>query len=110
VEEISGVKNVESIRVKNLKTGGIREISVAGVFVFVGLIPGTEFLKGFVDMDEQGYIKTDLEMRTSRDGVFACGDCIVKDLRQVVTAAGDGATAAFKAQHWVEKQSGTEYI
>jgi len=110
VEEISGTKTVEKIRIKNIKTNATREIPVAGVFVFVGLIPGTEFVKGFVDMDEFGHIRADQEMRTSRDGVFACGDCIVKDLRQVVTAAGDGANAAFKAQHWVEKLKGTEYI
>lgn len=110
LEEISGVKTVEKIKIKNLKTDALREIPVAGVFVFVGFVPVTEFVKGFVDMDAGGYIKADSEMRTSREGVFACGDCIVKDLRQVVTAAGDGATAAFKAQHWVEKSKGTEYV
>ena len=110
VEEISGTKNVEKIRVKDLKANTSREIPVAGVFIFVGLVPGTEFAKGFVDMDVDGHIKADSEMRTSRQGVFACGDCIAKDLRQVVTAAGDGATAAYKAQHWVEKVKGTEYI
>jgi thioredoxin reductase (NADPH) len=110
IEEITGNKTVEKIRIKNLKTQVLTELPVSGVFVFIGLVPGTEFLKGTVDMDGLGYIKTDLEMRTSREGIFACGDCIQKDFRQVVTAAGDGATAAFKAQHWVEKLRGTEYI
>jgi thioredoxin reductase (NADPH) len=109
-EEISGTKTVEKLRLKNLKTGVLRDIPVAGVFVFIGLIPGTDFMKGFVDMDADGHIKADCEMRTSREGVFACGDCIAKDLRQVVTAAGDGATAAYKAQHWVDKLKGTEYV
>jgi thioredoxin reductase (NADPH) len=110
IEEIMGNRNVEKIRVKNIRTGASNEMPVSGVFIFVGLVPGTEFLKGFVDMDDAGYIKTDLEMRTSRQGVFACGDCIKKDFRQVITAAGDGATAAYKAQHWVEHIKGTEYI
>jgi thioredoxin reductase (NADPH) len=110
VEEIAGNKSVEKVRVKNVKTGVQKELPVSGVFVFVGLVPGTGFAKGFVEMDSQGYIKTDLEMRTSVPGVFAAGDCVAKDLRQVVTAAGDGATAAFQAQHWVEKIKGTEYI
>ena len=110
IEEIIGNKTVEKARIKNLKTNAVSELPVSGVFVFVGLVPGTEFLKGYVDMDDMGYIKADLEMRTSKDGVFACGDCIQKDFRQVVTAAGDGATAANKAQHWVDKLKGTEYI
>lgn len=110
VEEISGTKNVEKIRLKNLKTGALRELAVTGVFVFVGFIPATGFAKSFVEMDENGYIKADSEMRTSREGVFACGDCIKKELRQVVTAAGDGANAAYKALHYVEKLKGTEYI
>lgn len=110
VEEIAGNKTVEKIMTKNLKTGQKKEIPVSGVFIFIGLIPSTEFLKGFITMNEQGYIKTDIEMHTSREGVFACGDCIQKDLRQVITAAGDGATAAYKAQHYVERIKGTEYI
>ena len=104
-----GDKTVEKIRVKNLKSGALSEIAVSGVFVFVGLVPGTSFLNGYVELDSQGYVKTDIEMRTSREGVFACGDCVAKDLRQVVTATGDGATAAYKAQHYVEKIKGTGY-
>ncbi|HRU38870.1 MAG TPA: FAD-dependent oxidoreductase, partial [Candidatus Goldiibacteriota bacterium] len=109
VDEIMGDKTVEKIRVKNLKSGALSEIAVSGVFVFVGLVPGTSFLNGYVELDSQGYVKTDIEMRTSREGVFACGDCVAKDLRQVVTATGDGATAAYKAQHYVEKIKGTGY-
>jgi thioredoxin reductase (NADPH) len=110
VEEISGGRGVDTVRVKNLKTNAVKDIPVTGVFIFVGLIPGTDFLKGFVEMDGQGYIKADSEMRTSVPGVFACGDCIVKDLRQVITAAGDGATAAYKAQHYVDRLKGQEYV
>jgi thioredoxin reductase (NADPH) len=110
LEEIKGDKNVESIKIRNVKTDEERRIDVSGVFIFVGLDPNTDFLKGFVEMNARGYIRADHEMRTSRDGVFVCGDCIEKDMRQVVTAAGDGATAAYKAQHYVERIKGTEYI
>lgn len=103
VEGIQGEKGVESIKIKNLKTGAASEIAVKGVFVFVGFVPHTGFLKGTLEMDGQGYIKTDAEMKTSAEGIFAAGDCIQKTLRQVVTAAGDGAVAADTARHYVEK-------
>ncbi len=101
-EEISGDKYVESIKVKNVKTGESKIIPVKGVFVYIGLIPNTEFLKGFLDMDENGYIIADKNMNTSKEGIFACGDCTQKKLRQVVTACGDGAIAAFSAQNYIE--------
>jgi thioredoxin reductase (NADPH) len=110
IEEIAGTFGVEKARVLNLKTGKKTDLPVKGVFVFVGLVPNTEFLKGYIDMDAQGYIKTDASMKTSREGVFACGDCIVKDLRQVVTAAGDGANASYSAQHYIDRQKGQEYV
>jgi thioredoxin reductase (NADPH) len=73
------------------------------------MAPNSGMVKGLVDTDEKGYIICDDEMRTSRDGVFACGDVRKKLLRQVVTAAGDGATAAFSAQHYVDRLRGREY-
>jgi thioredoxin reductase (NADPH) len=66
-------------------------------------------VKGIVETDEKGYIACDDDMKTSVDGIFACGDVRKKTLRQVVTAAGDGATAAFCAQHYVERLKGVEY-
>ncbi len=103
VEEILGNKNVEGVKIKNLKTNEIKTIQVSGVFVFIGLIPNTDFLKKIIELDEQGYIKTDTEMKTSKSGIWACGDCVQKKLRQVVTAAGDGALAAFDAMHYIEE-------
>jgi thioredoxin reductase (NADPH) len=100
---------VEKVFIKNLKTGIISEMPVKGVFVFVGLDPNTSFLRGYLDMDQYGYIRTDASMKTSRKGVFACGDCIVKELRQVVTAAGDGAVASYSAQQYVDRIKGCEY-
>ncbi|MEI7542328.1 MAG: thioredoxin-disulfide reductase [bacterium] len=110
LEEIAGVSGVDKIKIVNTKTGAKSELAVKGVFVFVGLVPNTNFLKGYVDLDAQGYIKTDASMNTSRPGVFACGDCIVKELRQVVTATGDGAVASYTAQHYIDKMNGQEYI
>jgi len=110
VEEIKGDKGVESVSCKNLKTGDVRGLAVKGLFVFIGLIPNTDFLRGTVELDDYGYIKVDGEMKTSAEGIFACGDCVSKNFRQAITAAGDGANAAYSAQHYTEKIKGTEYI
>ena len=109
VVEIVGTSKVEGIKVKDMTTGVERVIKTDGVFVLIGLSPNSEIAKGLVSLDDKGYITTDDEMRTSADGVFACGDVRKKLLRQVVTAAGDGATAAFSAEHYVERLRGTEY-
>lgn len=109
VIEISGGKVVQGVKVKDVKTQEVREVSTDGVFIFAGLVPNTKFVGGLVKLDEKGYIVTDNEMRTSQGGIFAAGDCRSKALRQVVTACGDGATAAFSVQHYVEKLKGTAY-
>jgi thioredoxin reductase (NADPH) len=109
-EVLGGPKGVEGVKIKNTVTGEISELKVSGVFVFIGLDPATEFLKGLVEFDEAGYVKSDCDMKTSAPGIFACGDCIEKKLRQAITAAGDGAVAAFSAEHFVEHIKGTEYV
>lgn len=106
VEEIAGNTGVEKLKLRNLKTDEKSELMISGVFIFVGMDPNTGFLKGYVDTDAAGYIKTGMYMNTSRPGIFACGDCIVKKLRQVVTAAGDGATAFQSASEYIEKLNG----
>jgi thioredoxin reductase (NADPH) len=110
VDEIFGQMMVDGVKVRNLKTGERKDLEVNGVFVFVGWIPGLSFLGNTVKRSEDGYIIADKEMETSREGVFACGDCRKKNLRQIVTACGDGATAAFSAQHYVERMKGEEYV
>ncbi len=110
VDEILGQTMVQGVRVRNLKTGEITELKVDGVFVFIGWTPSLSFLGDAVDTSDDGYIIVDTEMRTSREGVFACGDCCKKGLKQIVTACGDGATAAFSAQHFVERIKGEEYV
>jgi thioredoxin reductase (NADPH) len=104
-----GRQGVERLRLRDVKTGRRWEKPCAGVFVFVGTQPNTRFLKGVVDMDPGGYILTDPDMRTSVEGLFACGDARKKLLRQIVTACGEGATAAFAAARYVEELKGTAY-
>jgi len=102
VQEIKGDSMVRSIIVKNVKTGEIKEFETEGAFLFVGLVPRTQFLKGIVQMDEGGYILTNEHCETSAKGIFAVGDCRKKLLRQIATAVGDGATAAFAAEKFLE--------
>ncbi|MFH1552082.1 MAG: thioredoxin-disulfide reductase [Candidatus Omnitrophota bacterium] len=109
IEEILGGEKVEKVRVSNVKTGEKTDIPCDGVFVFVGWKPNTDFLDGTVERDERGCVVADDEMKASEEGVFVAGDCRKKLLHQIVTACGDGATAAFSAQHYVEELKGTAY-
>lgn len=96
VKEITGTKKVENIL---LDTG--KSLDVQGVFVAVGMIPQTESLKDFVELDKSGYIKADEDGITSKAGFFAAGDVRTKKLRQIITAAADGANAADSAIHYI---------
>ena len=109
VEEIGGEKGVEWIKIKDVRNGAMQQIPAAGVFIFVGLIPQTDLVRDLAAREKDGAIIVDREMRTSAPGLFACGDCIDKSLRQVVTACGDGATAAYAAQLYVEDYKGEAY-
>jgi thioredoxin reductase (NADPH) len=109
VESIEGLDLVQGVRLKDVKTGAVRELAASGVFIFVGLTPNTAPFRGLVAADQGGYITVDANMQTSLPGIFACGDCTAKRLRQVVTACGDGATAAFSAQLYVEELKGEAY-
>jgi thioredoxin reductase (NADPH) len=93
---IEGDGAVSGVKVRNLKTGAEESVPCGGVFLFVGTVPQTAFLGDFVTL-QRGFIVTDEKMETSRPRVFAAGDARVKVLRQVVTAASDGAIAAFHA-------------
>ena len=101
VEEILGQEKVEGVRIKNRKTGEISTLPVDGVFIFIGIRPQSDFVKGLLPTDERGFIITDCEMRTELPGVFAAGDVRAKACRQIITAAGDGATAAYMAEHYL---------
>jgi thioredoxin reductase (NADPH) len=104
VKEIKGDDVVRAVAVKNVKTGEIKEFPTDGAFLFVGLLPRTQFLKGLVQMDEAGYIITNDNCETSVKGIFAAGDCRKKLLRQIATGVGDGATAAFAAEKYLEER------
>jgi thioredoxin reductase (NADPH) len=109
VTEIIGNSRVEGIKVRNVSTDEEKIIKADGVFILIGLSPNSGVFKGVLKLDEKGYIESDENMRTSIDGIFVCGDVRKKLLRQVVTAAGEGATAAVSAGHYVERFKGIEY-
>ncbi len=106
VEEADGDELLSKMVIKNTKTGELttveadEEDGMFGLFGFIGLLPNTKLYEGAVDM-ENGYIRTDNNMHTNLPGVFAAGDLRVKSLRQVVTAAADGAIAAMQAEHYL---------
>jgi len=104
VTEIAGSGKVAGVKIKNVKTNAITDFSCDGIFICVGYTPNTGFLKDAVPLDEAGYIISDDNCLTSKAGIFAAGDCRKKLLRQVVTAAGEGATAAFACQRYLENQ------
>jgi len=109
VKEIMGDEKVSAVRLASVDDGQEKILDCDGVFIFVGFTPTTEFVKGFVDMDERGYIISNDDMETSVPGVYACGDARKKSLRQIITACGEGATAAFSAQHYIENIKGIAY-
>ena len=99
---INGLTHVEKISVQNVKTGDKTEFAVDGCFIWVGVIPNTQFLKNAVKLDEYGFVIADLNMEASVPGVFAAGDVRNTPLRQITTAVGDAAIAAFSAEQYVE--------
>ena len=106
VEEVDGDELLNKMILKNVKTGELttyeadEEDGLFGLFGFIGMIPNSGLFEGIIDMD-RGYIKTDDNMHTNIEGVYAAGDIRVKSLRQVVTAAADGAIAAMQAEKYL---------
>ena len=104
VEEVYGDDILQGMIVKNVKTGETRKVEadpedgMFGLFGFIGTVPNSKLFEGIIDMDERGYIKTDEDMHTNIPGVYAAGDVRIKSLRQVVTAAADGAIAAVQVE------------
>ncbi len=107
--EINGRKTVEKIKVKHLKDGKEEYLPCQAVFIFIGLSPNSDFIKNLVSVDEHGYIVTDEDMAASVEGIFAAGDVRKKNLRQIVTACGDGATAAVSSFKYISYLKGTAY-
>jgi thioredoxin reductase (NADPH) len=101
VEEIIGSETVTAVRLRDLASGTVRVHNISGVFIYVGLEPNTEFLRDVLALDPAGHIQTDILMRTSLAGVFAAGDIRKHSVAQLAAAAGDGATAAITAFHYL---------
>ncbi|MEO0237830.1 MAG: FAD-dependent oxidoreductase, partial [candidate division WOR-3 bacterium] len=99
---INGEEKIESMSVKDKKTGKTFDIKTDGIFVYIGLVPKTDFLDKKVLLNEYGYIKVDKDLKTNIEGVFAAGDVIEKSFRQVITAASDGALAAKSVEKYIE--------
>lgn len=103
VLEIQGESTVKSIVLKNLQTDKISELKIDGIFPYIGISPNTELFSGQLNQDKYGFIITDTTMATSVDGVYAIGDVRNTPLRQVVTAASDGAIGATYALRYIEQ-------
>ena len=104
VKEIQGDTFVRGLKIVDVKSGKEYLLEVDGVFIAIGLIPNTAYLKGTVDMDEKGSVIVNDRMETSVPGIFAAGDIRSNSIRQVIAAAGDGAVAAVSASNFIENQ------
>jgi thioredoxin reductase (NADPH) len=107
VTSINGENRVESVNLKNLKTGEVSELATDGVFVYVGHLPNNQLFQGKLAMDEQGYLITDKLMRTSVPGIFAAGEIQDHRFRQVATSVGQGVAAAMEAERYIAEAAVT---
>lgn len=101
VEEITGDKMVKGLSLSNLKSGAKSILEVSGVFIYLGFLPNSNYLKNKLELDDTGHIVVNKLMETKIAGVFAAGDVCHSSSRQVITAAGDGATAALSAERFI---------
>jgi len=109
VTEILGEEGVTGARLRNVKTQEESELNVDGIFIYVGDIPNSQFLAGQLELDQRGYIVTDSRAHASVEGVFAAGDVQESHLRQIATAVGSGARAAFEAERFIAGLEGRIY-
>ncbi len=103
VESINGTETVDSLDIKNVKTGETSNLKVEGVFIAVGYIPNSQIFKDIVATDESGYIIAGESCETNVPGIFAAGDIRTKDLRQIITAASDGANAITAVERYLNQ-------
>jgi thioredoxin reductase (NADPH) len=101
VTEITGDGAVESVQLKNLKTGEVSTLPTEGVFIYIGHYPNSQIFKGKLEMDEHGYLSADRRTRTSVPGVFAAGEIADPIFRQVITSAGEGCKAALEVEKYL---------
>jgi thioredoxin reductase (NADPH) len=106
VTDLVGTDSLEGARVRSVLSGEEQVLPVKGLFVAIGHRPNTDLFRGVLDMDDQGYLRTEVgSTRTNVEGVFACGDVQDHTYRQAVTAAGSGCMAAIDAERWLEAQA-----
>jgi thioredoxin reductase (NADPH) len=103
VTEVVGEQGVESLKLKNKKTGEESTLAVHGFFIFIGLIPNNQWLGGLLPLDGEGFVVTDNYGRTEVPGLFVAGDLRSKDMRQIATAVGDGAMVARVVENYLEE-------
>ena len=106
VEELLGENGLTGIRIRNKKTGQTSELAVDGLFVAIGQMPDNRRFTSLVSLDEGGYIRAGEDCKTSCEGIFAAGDCRTKTVRQLATAAADGAVAALAACQYINEKAG----
>lgn len=103
VQEILGGEVVSGVRVRDFASGEVSEIELSGLFVYVGMKPQTEILRGIVRLSATGHVPTDVSMKTERDGLYAAGDIRQGSAGQAISSAGDGATAALAADRYIKE-------
>ena len=107
VEEFRGDSKLTSVVIKDVSTGATEELNPAAVFIFIGLDPNVDFVRGTIDLDQWGFITTSMSLETNIEGVFAAGDVRSGSTKQVASAVGEGATAALMIRQYLEKTEGS---
>ena len=105
-EEFKGDSRLRAVVLRNTRTGETQEVSPSGVFVFIGLSPNTDLVKGLVELDDRGFVSTGTDLQTSVSGIFAAGDCRIGSTKQAASAAGEGAAVALSIRRYVEPLAG----
>ena len=103
VEEIFGDDVVSGVRLRDLETNESSQVSLSGLFVYIGMKPNTEFLKNVLPLSDTGHVPTDLWMQTELPGLYAAGDIRENSAAQAITSAGDGATAVIAAYRYIKE-------
>jgi len=103
VKSINGEGTVKSVTIQNVKTSKNEDLTVDGIFIFIGHKPNNDLYKGQIDIDERGFIVVNNKMETNIPGVYAAGEASDSEFKQVVTSAGMGAAAAIEASRYLEK-------
>ncbi len=103
VEQINGTNSVESLRIRNLKTGDVSDLEVGGVFVYIGHRPNTDIFENKLDMDHEGYLVADRRTHSNVDGIFIAGEVQDNYFRQAITTAGEGCMAAMEAEKFIAR-------